>query len=190
MIYLRKAGIGLLAGLIGGMVWGIGARIAMRIVALAAHKPTEFSLEGTALILLVGAFFGIPLGLLFAGVMTYLPGAGHRKGLSFGLLVLLIMAAPFYLGPLAAEAPLGLRFLGIAMFAALFVVCGTAVELAYQQLDRRLLTGAQRGLAAVFSCVPVSGLPSARQRGATPDGDRAARGAGPAGHPSQSLRHE
>jgi hypothetical protein len=40
-------GIGLLASLIASLIVGIGARIIMRIVALTAHMPPGFSIEGT-----------------------------------------------------------------------------------------------------------------------------------------------
>jgi len=143
MNVLRRISIGLLAGLIGGLVWGIGARIAMRIVALAAHKPTEFSVGGTLGILMVGAIYGLLVGLVFAGTRRFLPGSWCRSGLISGLLVLLITGWPIYSGFIMEESSLGVRALAVAMFGALFVGFGMVVALAYAWLDDRLVAGAQ-----------------------------------------------
>lgn len=149
MNLLRHATIGLLSGGLGGLVWGIGARIAMRVVALAAHQATDFSVGGTVGILMMGAIFGAPFGLLFATVRRWLPDTGPRTGLLFGGLVLLLMGLPFYLGPLAEEGQNGNRLLAVGMFAALFIVFGMVVALVYPQLDRRMFGGVQRRLGAL-----------------------------------------
>ena len=86
MRYIRAAGIGACAGLVGGLLWGIGLRLAMRIMALLAGQSPEFSLGGTLIILLVGVFIGIPAGLIFVTIRKYLPGSGAWKSLMFGLL--------------------------------------------------------------------------------------------------------
>ena len=138
MNILRKIGIGLLSGLIGGLVWGIGARIAMRIVVLAAHGRPEFSIGGTLGILMMGAIFGLPLGLAVAGTRRFLPGWRLRSGLLYGLLMLLLLGWPIYRGFIVEESSLGVRALAVAMFGALFVGFGIVVALAYSWLDRRL----------------------------------------------------
>jgi hypothetical protein len=81
MFYLKKIGVGLLAGL------GIGARLAMRLIALAAHQATSFSMEGTLIILLSGALLGLVAGPIFVTVQAYMPGARWQGGV-FGLIVL------------------------------------------------------------------------------------------------------
>lgn len=138
MNVLRKIGIGLLSGLIGGLVWGIGARIAMRIVVLAAHGRPEFSIGGTLGILMVGAVFGLPLGLIVAGTRRFLPDSRLRSGLMYGLLMLLLPGWPIHSGFIMGESDLGVRVLAVAMFGALFVGFGMVVALAYTWLDRRL----------------------------------------------------
>lgn len=161
MNLLRHAAIGLLSGVLGGLVWGIGARIAMRIVALAAHQSTGFSIGGTLGILMLGAIFGAPFGLLFATVRRWLPGTGARAGLLFGGLVLLLMGLPFYLGPLSDEGQNSNRLLAAGMFATLFVGFGMVVVLVYEWLGRRLFGGVQRrpgalpGLALLIATIAI-----------------------------------
>lgn len=151
MNLLRHAAIGLLSGVLGGLVWGIGARIAMRIVALAAHQATGFSIGGTLGILMLGAIFGAPFGLLFATVRRWLPDAGARTGVLFGGIVLLLMGLPFYLGPLSDEGQESTRLLAAGMFATLFVGFGMVVALVYAWLGRRMFGEVQRRLGALAS---------------------------------------
>src|SRR5437763_17075668 len=88
----RIMGIGLLASLIASLIVGIGARIIMRIVALTAHMPPGFSIEGNLklvfLVLLLGTIPGMGYAVYIfwlrrsTKVSKYLPGARWR-GLSF-----------------------------------------------------------------------------------------------------------
>ena len=136
-----EAGIGVAAGIVAGVLWGIGARIAMRAVALADGGHTEFTIGGTLLILFVGGLFGIPLGLLFAAVRRWLPGSGLRKGLSFGGGLLALLVVPFALlgasdiGGDVLDAPV---LIGTGMFASLFVAYGLTVAAAMERLERQV----------------------------------------------------
>jgi len=146
MSTLRAGAIGLLSGLIGGVMWGVGARIAMRIVALAAHQRPEFSIGGTMGILVIGAIFGTPLGLLFASIRRYVPCSTPRAGLLFGGLVLLLVSVPFYLGPLSDESSAGGRILAVALFGSLFVGFGMVVASAHQWLELHMFDEPPRRL--------------------------------------------
>src|SRR5215213_4038768 len=99
-------GLGLLAGLVAGAVaGGVGARVAMRVVALVAGHNRDgqltdadavvgqITLEGTLFLLGAGAYLGLPGGLLYVAVRRWLPGAGIRKGLAFGGLLLLLFGS-------------------------------------------------------------------------------------------------
>jgi hypothetical protein len=121
---------------IAGLLWGAGARLAMRVVALMGRRSIEFSLSGTMLILLVGAYAGIPLGLIYLALRRRLPAARVPGAVSFGVLVLLALGYPFLVGPLRQEAVPGQQALAIAIFAALFVLLGVALALAHGFLDR------------------------------------------------------
>jgi len=146
---VRAASIGALSGFMGGIVWGIGARIAMRIVALAAHQPTEFSGGGTLMILMVGAFFGVPAGLIFAVLRRSVRGSALRQGIALGSLALLLLGPLIYQGFRGEATDLNVVPLAIGLFGALFFVLGLATAFVYQPLDRRLLNGMQTHGAAI-----------------------------------------
>ncbi len=136
MWYIRVAGIGASSGLVAGLLWGMGLRLAMRIMALVGGQTPEFTLEGTLLILLVGTFIGIPAGLLFVAIRKYLPGSGGWKGLVFGLLVVLVLGYPFYAGPLKDEAVPGYEIQAFMMFEGLLAGFGMAVAAVAGRLEQ------------------------------------------------------
>ncbi len=151
MWYIRAAGIGASAGLVAGLLWGIGLRLAMRIMALLGGQSPEFSFEGTLLILLVGTFIGIPTGLLFVAIRKYLPGSGRWKGLLFGLLVVLVLGYPFYVGPLQDEAVPGYEILAFIMFEGLLVSFGMAVAAVAGRLEESIPTVARNRFGTAVS---------------------------------------
>lgn len=70
---IRLADIGFLSGLVAGFVVAVGARLAMRIVAVvdadAASQVTDTGVTGeTLFVLFAVTLAGTPLGLLFMGV--------------------------------------------------------------------------------------------------------------------------
>lgn len=150
--FFRASGIVLLAGMVGGVVWGVGARAAMRVVALAAGHRPDFSWAGTLGILLLGAFCGILVSLPYLAVRRVIPGGWRRRALGYGLLALLLLAAPVYLSPQFQEESrfTGQLGLAIALFAPLLVVFGATVAGAYEALDRRLLRAGQGRAATVL----------------------------------------
>lgn len=138
MRYLRTCMIGIGSGAIAGIVWALGARVAMRLVALQLEQPVSFSVAGTLLIVLFGLFFGIPLGLLLTASGRYLPRRTMWRGLVNGLLVLVALGYPFYLGPIRDEGSSTPLLLSIVLFGGLLVLFGVVVSLANAGLERRL----------------------------------------------------
>lgn len=159
--FLRAAGIALLGGMAGGVVWGIGARAAMRVIALVAHQRPEFSWGGTLAILLLGAFGGIAVSLPYLAVRRFVPGGWLRRGLIFGVIALLALGYLVYQSPPFQDesAATGQLWLAIALFAPLLVIYGTVVAAVYEPLDRRLLRGQsgrlQSALAVALLLLPV-----------------------------------
>ena len=145
----RIMSIGLLASLIASLIVGIGARIIMRVVALTAHMPPGFSIEGTLnivfLVFILGTMPGFvyALGIFFLSSSTkvskYLPGAFWR-GLAFGMLLLVILGLPSVLIPLLPkeDLSLGIPLLNKSMFAALALIYGLALGGAEALLERYL----------------------------------------------------
>ena len=102
----RMLGVAALASLTAGLIAGIGARIIMRIVAITANMPPQFSIGGTLNILFAGIILGLVAGfiivMLTAALSTspkaskYLPGPIWR-GLISCLLLLLLLGPPLFL---------------------------------------------------------------------------------------------
>ena len=138
MFYLKQAGIGLLSGLIAGLALGIGARIAMRIVALAAHRTTEFSVEGTLMIVLIGCVLGFISGPGFVAARRYLPGGHTWSGPLYGVLVLLVLI-PLLPPPIQQEINQSSDRLPliIALFGMVFVGYGAVLQSVVEWISSR-----------------------------------------------------
>jgi hypothetical protein len=149
----RAAGIGSLAGALAGVVWGVLARGAMRIIALAMYHYPSFSLEGTLMIVVLGVITGSIVGVIYAGLRWMLPWRRAWKGLTLCIALLLTLGALLYGGPLVQEGSRAVRPLATALFAASLVIWGALIELLYQPLDRRLLNGRQGRAAAIASAI-------------------------------------
>jgi hypothetical protein len=145
----RMLGIGILAGLIASLIAGISARIIMRIVALTAHMPPGFSIEGTFNIIFLVLLLGLVPGFVYAVCIfslssspkasKYLPGPIWR-GLAFGVLLLVIGGLPSVLIPLLPKEDLnlGIPLLNRSMFIALPLIYGITLGGAEALLDRYL----------------------------------------------------
>lgn len=137
----------MVAGLVVG---GLGARLAMRLSAMAADDSrigmiTEngnvvgvITTEGTlALLLFVGLVAGLSTGLILFVLRTVLPGRALPLWVS---LVLLGVASPLAIDPANADFTIvGNRGLNVAMFAALFPAFGFGSVWIAERFDRWLL---------------------------------------------------
>jgi hypothetical protein len=85
---LERVFVALVAAVVAGAVLGSVARLMMRFTALAAGEPGEFSVVGTAAILLVFAVFTLP-GALLASLTAR---RGRSALLVLGALVLCVPA--------------------------------------------------------------------------------------------------
>src|SRR3990172_12541516 len=145
---LNKVGAGGVAGLLtGAVIGGIGARIAMRIIALVATMQPSFSLGGTTGILMIGAILGMLFGLIYVAIRRYLPGRGVWNGLVYGVLLWLIFVVPTFL--LAGEGELALvsPAAGIAIFMSVPLLYGMALAVLIARVEARLLTAEPRRIS-------------------------------------------
>jgi len=164
----RAVGVGALAGMASGLVVAPLARIAMRIVALAAHVPVMFTVAGTLFIVLFITLIGAPLGVVFVAVKPYLPGPRFTKGLLFGLLLFLVAGVPFLLGAfglafVGEELLIGPPLLGRSLFGVLFLIYGIVVGMAEGWSERSLPTpvgkeSPRRGLYVLLALLGGAGL--------------------------------
>jgi hypothetical protein len=81
----------LVAVLCGLAFLGIGGRVAMRGLALAVDRPTNFGIGATAGIIFIGGLLGLIGGVVFGIISSRLPGSPAIKGLLFGSLFLAVL---------------------------------------------------------------------------------------------------
>jgi hypothetical protein len=131
--------IAFVASLVAGLVTGLLARGAMKILALAGGVSFDFpsgrfTVEGTLSILLVPMLQGILLALLLLAVRRFLPGAGWRKALSYGIAafvfpgLVLLTDREFNLTPVN-------QYFGRLLFAPIYFAYGFIVGVVIERLD-------------------------------------------------------
>lgn len=158
--FARRTGIAVLAGAAGGIVAGLGARLAMRIVADTIGQYPVLTVEGTLLILLIGAIFGVALGAPYGAIQRVLPGRAPAKGLLYGLLLLLLLGLPLLAPPAQGELALAPEALGKGMFGFLFVVYGLSTALCYAALERVLPARTSTAATVSYSLLSITGAAS------------------------------
>ncbi len=135
---MRTAGLWLLLAASAGVVLGVAARIAMRLIALQAGVSSGFSLGGSVEVVLLGAVLGTPVALAFWACRLYwrLP-AWSGVLLALGLFAILALwPTPAARGALAAttDAPV----VTAVIFAAAFLAYGVVLELLWRLLPSRV----------------------------------------------------
>lgn len=111
------------AGLVSGGLWGLlilggGSRVAMRLVALIMGIPPSATATGTLGLLMMGAFVGGVIGLLYALITRWLPWHWRTNGALFGILLAAVALQPF-VGTPTGEAALAPPWIGALLFVAL-----------------------------------------------------------------------
>lgn len=126
--------MGLLSGLLAGFLLGLGARMAMSVIALAAHQEPRFNLGGSLEVLATGILIGLPAGLVFVALRHYIPGSAVWKGATFGLLLFLTLVLVPPPAARSATTAVGQQVLTLVLFGVLFVGFGILVEILVQRL--------------------------------------------------------
>lgn len=154
---LRAITVAVLAGMLAGVVvGGLGSRLAMYVAgqAFVREHPEEtiitessgrvvgsFSWSGTFDLLTEGMLFGIVGGIVLLLVRPWLARLGRRwEGLAFGTVLLIGAGTTVITGDNRDFARIGLPWLNILMFAALFLAFGPLTVALVRRLDRRLPT--------------------------------------------------
>jgi len=137
----QSVGAGVIAGIVAGLIVGAASRLAMRIVALVADDPLEFTVEGSVGILAIVSLASIVPGIIYALTRRFLPWPEAARGLLFGVAMLCVVGAPFFYGALSnGELSRGPLDLGRGLFAALFLFFGPTLGLMTGWLSSRLPT--------------------------------------------------
>lgn len=153
---IRTIGVGMLAGMFAGIVaGGIGGRIVMRISAMMylrenpnASAITEssgrqvgtFTLGGTLELLIQGAFMGFAGGLAYIVVKRWLPASIRLRGITFGLILLVILGTMVIDSNNDDFQRFGPPALNVAMFASIFILFGALVAPAASRIEDWLTT--------------------------------------------------
>jgi len=138
MIDLNKIASATLAGLLAGaVIGGLGARLAMRIVALLISSQPDLTAGGTLVILILGSIVGLGAGLVFGFIRPLLdrllPGRLWWQGLAYGGALAVLLALPFFLSREGENALLP-AWQEALLFGSIALVYGLALAL----LDARL----------------------------------------------------
>ncbi|MFO7634347.1 MAG: hypothetical protein R6W76_17490 [Caldilinea sp.] len=142
MVNLDRLMAGALAGAVcGALMLGGGSRAAMRVVALVLGQPPAFTLAGTFGILLMGVIAGALFGFVFAPLARGIALGQPWRGASYGALLTLIFVAPLFLFNPDGELALLPAWAGIALFGALPILYGMALDAFLRRLTPKLDDG-------------------------------------------------
>ena len=116
------------SGLLAGLIMGVIARVSMRVFALADGMTPKFSIGGTAAVIFIFAvILGVPFALLYVRFWPSINLAGARHGLTYGVVLFLILIAiPFMIIP-SDEGDLRTRLIAIATFLPVPLIYGFAL---------------------------------------------------------------
>src|SRR2546425_10189193 len=159
----RAAAVAIAAGLIGGFVAGLLARIAMRVIALGT--PAQSGLltengavvgtitpEGSAFVVVAGAFLGLPAGLVYLGVRRWFPAGRWSRGVTFGAFSLCLGGGLIISAANPDFARLGTPGLDVAVFVLSFLVAGMTISVVAEWLDQRLPPTGPAGTSRLYLC--------------------------------------
>ena len=110
----------------GALFLGVGGRVVMRAIALAAGRPPGFSFGGTFSVILSGAIAGFVGGVLLFAAARFVPALLRFRGLIFGVLCY-ALATPGFRPP---------QPLVFALFAPAFLAYGVATVMLYERFTR------------------------------------------------------
>ena len=146
----RILAIAALAGSIGGFFTGGWARIAMRMAGYLTIDRNRgiltdndavvgrITLEGTLVIAMLGAGFGVVAGLLYVAIRRWLPGSRRQKPVIFSVLLLGVFGFVIMDPSNPDYVTFGPAWLNVATFSSGYIVIGTVVGLLVEALDRRI----------------------------------------------------
>jgi hypothetical protein len=135
--------------LAGAVVFGLGSRVAMRLVGILASpehqgETTAFgvvgkvTVNGTVELAVVGSIVGLFCGLLYLAIRSWLPGAWAARGLVLGLLLLTPIGI-FIVASSKADFDLASPTLILAVFAGMILLEGLTSAWLIERLGRGFL---------------------------------------------------
>lgn len=134
---VKVFGIGFIAALFTGIIFGLLLRLVMGIIAyFYPHLASGFHWSGTLLIVLLGITVTLANSIVYTFIFHRSRKSWLVKGLLFGLLLLIVYGTPLFLsnpnnelfGP---QAPLG-----IALFSASFFIGSVLLALLIEYITK------------------------------------------------------
>lgn len=130
---MKRLAVGALAGAVSGaIVLGIGGRLAMRVVAVAAGYGGAFSFGGTIEIVLAAAVYGAIGGVALVALSPWLGVWG--RGITAGLGIFALGLGVSQAARSAADTVPDQARRALVLFALLFLVYGVLTSLVAQRL--------------------------------------------------------
>ena len=134
---------------VGAVVFGVGSRVAMRIVGMIASpehagEQTAFgivgrvTLAGVVGLVVFGSIAGLFCGLLYLAARSLLPGGWIARGLVFGLF-LLVPIGIIIITSSRSDFDLASPTLILAIFGGMILLDGLATAWAIERLGRNSL---------------------------------------------------
>ena len=151
---LRTLAAASIAGVVTGLVCGVLARLAMRLIVVVRGEAAEFTLTGSAGIVMTFIAMACALGVGFA-----LLSSGYRRGPRaswWTLAGLFLLAVSLFLTPLRQEVARGPAFIVLFVPIGLFLGWGPAVL--GSLLSKRLSTPTGGLASAGYMILSIPGL--------------------------------
>lgn len=165
---LRLGSAGLLAGVAAGAAAGLGARLAMYLIRLAnpayngvvthaGHEVGRVTASGVGALVSEGIFLGVPGAVVYLVVRRWIPGRGVRKGVAFGL-VLMVVAGPLVLDGNYEFFRYVSPWISVLLFALLYPLYGIVVSPLTERLGRGTQGPPTNRLASWIGYVLLTGV--------------------------------
>lgn len=129
---VKSAGAWVASALCAGVVLGVAARVAMRLVALEADVRPAFSLGGTTEIVLLGVIVGSPTALIFWVCRQRCRMPASAGVIAALALFALLAARPTPAARSALRATPDTPIATVVAFAAAFLIYGIALEVLWR----------------------------------------------------------
>ena len=127
--------IGVISGGLAGLVGGVLARVAMRVVAVGGGMTPSFSIGGTMGILFISAILGAGPGLLYAVTLPIWQAPPRQKGLVIGAALALLLSAGLLTIDAEGELALIPVWITTIMFAGITLVYGFLMGVIAERLS-------------------------------------------------------
>jgi hypothetical protein len=133
MNFSSRLGAAFIAGISTGFICGILLRVIMRIIAITFPELAgNLTLGGILTLLITGISYCLAFSILFTLLESKLPINWFKKGLIFGIGILLIFGLPIMLRPDLSRSQ---EILVIVLFSSVFITGGLLLSFTYLKIN-------------------------------------------------------